>query len=296
MPASKDIQQTRESLCKVQHLMKQESPISLSRVDECSFQSRKEGGSSENSLDGNNAPQLKDLTGPETVQVVSSDEEVPNSRKRRLSKRSESIEIENISKLCAPLPDVDEKVSPDDFLSKLVAAQIGLKFEPKKAMDVKDFFYESTEEEKAAYTADVLTAVRNEEIDELRKMKENGKELNCFNRFGESLLNLACRRGFKTIVRYLMDQPNVTVRISDDCGRTPLHDACWHPQPQLEICKWILEEEPALFFIKDKRGCTAFEYARPEHWPIWRKFLLDNRLYLDGLKEPAIRSMLSQGE
>ena len=53
--------------------------------------------------------------------------------------------------------------------------------------------------------------------------------MDCFNRFGESLLNIACRRGFEDIVAYLLEQESVSVRHCDDCGRTPLHDACWHP-------------------------------------------------------------------
>ena len=229
----------------------------------------------------------------EISQLVSSgDESESNSRKRRLSKRSKSIEI--AIEPTAPLPDVDENISPDEFLLKLVDAQLGYKLEPKKATEMKDFFHKSTDAEVAAYTTEVVSAVRDEDLDRLQNMQENGQELNCFNRFGETLLNLACRRGFEPIVRYLMDQPGVTVKTSDDCGRTPLHDACWHPQPQLNICRWIFEEEPALFFIMDKRGCTAFEYARPEHWPLWRNFLFDNRQCLDRLKDPAVRSMLSK--
>lgn len=227
--------------------------------------------------------------GPTNVQTVSSDEE---SESKPMKRPKQVNTIEGPWEPTAPLPDVDENISPDEFLLKLVDAQLGIKVEPKKAMEVKGFFHHSTDEEVAAYNSEVVSAVRDEELDRLRKMQENGQQLNCFNRFGESLLNLACRRGFESIVRYLMDQPSITVKTSDDCGRTPLHDACWHPQPQLSICKWILEEEPALFFIMDRRGCTAFEYARPQHWPIWRKFLLENRHSLDGLKDPARKSML----
>lgn len=239
---------------------------------------------------------VKESDNREIAQLVSSGDESEtnsNSRKRRHSKRSDSI-IEILSEPTVPLPDVDENISPDEFLLKLVDAQLGYKLEPKKATEIKDFFHKSTDDEVAAYTTEVVTAVRDEELDHLRKMQNDGQELNCFNRFGESLLNLACRRGFESIVRYLMDQPGVTFKTSDDCGRTILHDACWHPQPQLKICQWILEEEPLLFFVMDRRGCTPFEYARPQHWPVWRQFLLDNRYNLGGLKDPAIRSMLAK--
>jgi len=77
--------------------------------------------------------------------VSSGDESESNSRKRRLSKPSESTEIlpesiEILSKPTAPLPNVDENISPDEFLLKLVDAQLGFNFEPKKASQIKDFF------------------------------------------------------------------------------------------------------------------------------------------------------------
>ena len=110
-----------------------------------------------------------------------------------------------------------------------------------------------------------------------------------YNRFGESLLHMACRRGFEDIVDYLLDQESETeTRICDDNGRTVLHDACWNPSPQLKICKRILDRDPILFFICDNRGCSAFEYARPEHWEIWRNFLLDNKDSLKALKHEEV--------
>jgi hypothetical protein len=191
------------------------------------------------------------------------------------------------------LPDPDEDVSPDEFLLKLVAAQYGFSFEAKPALSLDGFFVEVSEKQMAAYNNDVVSAVRNNELDHLKQLHADGQLMNCFNRFGESLLNIACRRGFQSIVRYLFDQPDISIRHRDDCGRTPLHDACWHPSPQLTICKWILETDPVLYFIKDRRGCTAFQFARPEHWPIWRQFLLDNRESLDGLTDPEIQSRLT---
>jgi ankyrin repeat protein len=88
--------------------------------------------------------------------------------------------------------------------------------------------------------------------------------MNCFNRFGESLLHMDCRRGFEDTVEFLLDQPEVDVRICDDNGRTILHDACWNPLPQLKTCRRILQRDPTLLFISDNRGCSAFQYARRE--------------------------------
>jgi hypothetical protein len=228
------------------------------------------------------------------LKAVSSDEDffssIKISRKRRCSNELERFDSSS-NKFFA-LPDPNEDISPDDFLVQLIDAVYGYKFEAKPTLLLKGFFGKVSEEQMVAYNTDVVAAVRNNELDQLKRLHQNGQAMNCFNRFGESLLNIACRRGFEDVVRYLLDQPDVSVRYSDDCGRTPLHDTCWNPSPQLTICKWILERDPALFFAMDRRGCTAFQYARPEHWPIWRKFLLDNRDSLKGLTDPDIRSRL----
>jgi ankyrin repeat protein len=184
-------------------------------------------------------------------------------------------------------PDPCEaSVSPDAFYLKLVKAQCGIELQCKSALDLADFFSQVTEDQMAAYSTDVVTATRNNDIATLRELSAQGKALDCFNRFGESLLHLACRRGCTEIVEFLLEQPGVCLRIVDDCGRTPLHDACWNATPQLDICKRILEQEPALFLITDKRGYTPFQYARDQHWHIWRQFLFDNRESLAALGEP----------
>ena len=224
---------------------------------------------------------------------VSSDEDlIKYGQKRRCSNEREKIELPPST--VVSLPDPDEDISPDDFLVKLVMAQYGISLEAKPALSLEGFFLEVTEAQMACYNTEVVSAVRNNDLDHLKQLHVLGQPMDCFNRFGESLLNIACRRGFEDIVKYLLEQESVSVRYSDDCGRTPLHDACWHPSPQLTICKWILERDPVLFFTKDRRGCTAFKYARPEHWPIWRKFLLDNRESLERLTKAEILPVLEK--
>lgn len=199
-------------------------------------------------------------------------------------------------KFFADLPDpTEDKMSPDAFLNKLVYATCGLELEPKKAKSLENFFAKVTDEQVAAYTITVVSACRTNDLDALKKLHtEEGQTMNCFNRFGESLLTMACRRGFEDIVEYLLESADVDVRISDDSGRTVLHDACWNPTPQLKICQWIMERDPALFFIADNRGCTPFQYARPEHWGIWRRFLLENKDTLQSLTNEDVKTKLSK--
>ena len=212
--------------------------------------------------------------------------DVGDMKRRRLNSLSDDLSLE-IDHEGSNFPDPSHaSVSPDEFYLKLVNAQCGIKLQWKPALELVDFFLPVTEEQMAAYSTDVVNATRNNDITTLRKLSAEGKTLACFNRFGESLLHMACRRGCDEIVAFLLEQPGVCLRIVDDCGRTPLHDACWNPSPQLDICKRILEEEPALFLITDKRGYTPFQYARDQHWHIWRQFLFDNRASLAALGEP----------
>lgn len=202
----------------------------------------------------------------------------------------------NERKLFAELPDPNvDNMSPDEFLNKLVYATCGVELEAKKAKSLENFFAKVTDEQVAAYTMAVVSACRTNDLDALKKLhSEEGQTMNCFNRFGESLLTMACRRGFEEIVEYLLQSLDVDIRICDDSGRTVLHDACWNPSPQLKICEWIMDRDPALFFVADNRGCTPFQYARPEHFGIWRQFLLDKKDSLYALTKDDVKEKLKK--
>jgi len=218
------------------------------------------------------------------------------STKDDVSNIREDMNCVKETKLFAELPDPKvDNVSPDEYLHKLVYATCGVELEYKKARSMENFFAKVTEEQVAAYTTAVVTACRTDDLDAMKKLHtEDGQILNCFNRFGESLFAMACRRGFVSIVEYLLQSPDVNLRIADDCGRTVLHDACWNPSPQLTICEWIMEREPALFFIADNRGCSPFQYARTEHWGIWRQFLFEKRDLLHALTQQDVKKRLSK--
>lgn len=191
------------------------------------------------------------------------------------------------------LPDPrTEGVDPDTYLAQLVEAVYGAKLVLKTALELGDFFPELTEDQTNAYSMDVVSVARANDTERLKEIfEERGREaLDCFNRFGEGLLNLCCRRGFTESVKFLLsDEVRLSVRIRDDFGRTPLHDACWNPEPQIEICLAVVAQDPTLFFITDKRGYTPFQYARNTDWLLWRQFLLENRHLLAPLASPEVR-------
>jgi len=191
-----------------------------------------------------------------------------------------------------PLPNPTEsKVSPDEYLQQLIKAQLGVSLKVQNGLELgEDYFTPITEEQHAAYTMEVLTPARDNNVEALKELVEQkGRQaVDCVNRFGESLLNLACRRGFTETAEFLLsDKIGLNVKAKDDFGRTALHDAMWNPKPQLEVCAWLIEREPSLLLVTDKRGNTPFQYAREEDFSTWRQFLFDNRSKLEGLAAPA---------
>lgn len=163
-------------------------------------------------------------------------------------------------------------VSPQDYLVSLLESK-GAAVRISSSLATEGFFAEPTEEEMNAYSHDVLTAIRTRDIQKLREFHESGRPLKCSNKFGESLLHLACRRGFVDVVSFLVKEAGVTVRVIDDYGRTPLHDACWTCEPNFELLELIMTCCPELLFMSDRRGNTPLQYARREHWEAYNKFL-----------------------
>lgn len=151
--------------------------------------------------------------------------------------------------------------------------QDGYKAQTIKSPMLKDFFLELRDEHVEAYNVELVKAVRDRDIPFLRSTHKSGKTLQCSNRFGESLLHMACRRGYTDVVRFLINEAKVTLRVKDDFGRTPLHDACWSANPNFDLMDLIIENDPDLLLIEDVRGHTPFSYARRSHWKDWSDFL-----------------------
>jgi len=147
----------------------------------------------------------------------------------------------------------------------------------RPSLNVTNFFVHHTQEQINAYDMEVIRAVRSQDIDQLRSMHKAGRTLQCANRFGESLIHMACRRGFTDVVRFLVDEANVSIKVRDDYGRTPLHDACWTCEPNEELVEFLMLQCPELLLMSDKRGNAPFEYVRTEHWARWVTFLSERR-------------------
>jgi ankyrin repeat protein len=126
----------------------------------------------------------------------------------------------------------------------------------------EDFFVHSCEN----YCQEAVDAIRSNSVNSLRKLFADGTNLQCANKFGESLIHLACRRSHRDVVSFLVNEAGVSLRVRDDYGRTPFHDACWRSELDLELIDMLLEREPKLLMLCDKRGHTPLDYTRRCQW------------------------------
>lgn len=144
-----------------------------------------------------------------------------------------------------------------------------------------DFFATYSPDQIASYSeGSIVSAVRRQDVDTLRTLHSEGMHMQCSNRFGESIVHLGCRLGSKSVVKFLLDEAMVSLRVRDDMGRTPMHDACWMREPNFELMDMLVQNDPDLLMIRDGRGFSPLSYVRREHWCQWCDFLLRNKEYL----------------
>ena len=164
-------------------------------------------------------------------------------------------------------------LDPHSFLVQILREKGYLLDEKSISLLPSDFFLEVTEKRIADYDHDVIYAIRKRDITMLRELHNQGKSMQCCNKFGESIVHMACRRGFSDVVSFLLDEAKVSLRVKDDYGRTPCHDACWLPEPNWELISILLEHDPDLFLVKDIRGFSPMAYARRADWSAWLNYL-----------------------
>lgn len=104
---------------------------------------------------------------------------------------------------------------------------------------------------------------------------EKGLNPNACNKFGESVVHVVCRRGNHTMLQLLLEA-GCSVQVCDDFGRTPLHDACWTSEPNFELVSILLDQDPWLLSLKDRRGTTPLGYIKYDsHCRLWREYLIE---------------------
>ena len=180
------------------------------------------------------------------------------------------------------VPDTVENpnaaTKPDDFLQQQLLEGISAKSFPSETWH--DYFQEMHPEHIEAYTKEIVEAIRNDEYDVLRDHLRAGHTLQCCNSHGESIVHLCCRRGSTEMLQFLLEEAQVSIRIRDDKGRTPLHDACWTDRPNFDLIYRLLQSSPELLFVQDHRGHTPMTYVPRKRWGEWCDFLQKHRVFL----------------
>ncbi|OEU06641.1 ankyrin [Fragilariopsis cylindrus CCMP1102] len=122
---------------------------------------------------------------------------------------------------------------------------------------------------------------------------------NACNRFGESILHIACRRGHLEMVKFLIDEVGLRIdTIRDDYHRTPLHDAFWTPVASYDVVDFLLQQPNVvqLLLLKDVRGYTPLDYARSEDRGKWLRFLWERKAILRPSPTPTKEQQTTAGD
>lgn len=139
-------------------------------------------------------------------------------------------------------------------------------------------FQKPSEDDIAAYDLETVKAIRSNNLDQLRQLWCSGKSMDACNQFGESVLHMACRRGYAKIAEFLLSEVKVRSDRCDDFGRNPFHDALWTSTPNFDVVDLLIDyADPALLLSEDVRGNTPFAYARSDHSEQWISFLEKRR-------------------
>lgn len=126
--------------------------------------------------------------------------------------------------------------------------------------------------QQASYDVHLMDLVRSHELDEFQKLLDCGLSPNPMNGFGESLVHAICRRGSYEFLSVLVDA-GCDLQVSDNLGRTPLHEACWSAKPNFRLVERILFADPRMMLLTDCRGATPLSYVAKKNWPAWLQFL-----------------------
>jgi hypothetical protein len=128
-------------------------------------------------------------------------------------------------------------------------------------------------DDRMKFYIEATRVLRDTNLVGLKQLHLAGVSMDACNRFGDSLIHIACRRGMTSIVKFLVEDAKCSLYVRDDFLRTPLHDACWTPEPNFEIVETLLRVAPDLVLLRDSRGATPFDYIRVSHKPQWVEFL-----------------------
>ena len=237
-------------------------------------------GCNENSISKNTAIPLipgNNLTISAVVSTASSSSISSCSKKRARTSLSSSLSEGNDDTI-----NFLRTIKPSDYVRSGFKAN---GFDDIEAIldDSESRFLPPSASMVEAYNTEILDAVRCNNLERAKSLYQEGRfqhGCNACNRFGESILHIACRRGHLEMVRFLVEEVGLScATIRDDYHRTPLHDAFWTAKASPEVVAFLLKQPfvTELLLCKDKRGFTPLDYSRGEDRGKWLRFLWERR-------------------
>lgn len=177
--------------------------------------------------------------------------------------------IDNASDIFVPKP-----VAPQPYLETVLQSR-GYSTIAIKATECA-YYNKVTQLQEASYGSFLVETIRSNNAATLRGLLEVGLSPNASNVHNESIVHLACRMGFVDILKTLMDF-ECRLQISDDSGRTPLHEACWSTTPCFELVEMILDVDWKMLLVADARGRLPLHYVREDNWSAFTRFFMKRK-------------------
>ena len=134
------------------------------------------------------------------------------------------------------------------------------------------YYCRPTPHQEASYGIELVRAVRDGDATHLGALLRAGLSRNPCNAFGESIVHMVCRRGRADLLEVLAGL-GASLQVSDDFGRTPLHDACWTALPDFAVVDRLLRRDPHLLRMCDCRGVAPLAYVKRDNWSRWVEYL-----------------------
>ena len=185
-------------------------------------------------------------------------------------------------------PSDDSPIRPDRFLEEALHGVSPATFASKTW---EPYFTGVTEERRKAHRVCVSRAIRSNNVETLRQLHNEYQQegegdststapLDGCNSHGESMMHLACRLGNAQVVKFLIEEAGVSVKVRDDQGKTPLHDVCWSNKPNFDLVRYIVNHSPELLFIADYRDFSALHYIPTGCWQEWCDWIEANASWI----------------
>jgi hypothetical protein len=162
---------------------------------------------------------------------------------------------------------------PKETLEKMLRSQgVEIKYTSFKNVDPKFFVAGCA----TSNSFQLMTAVRNNDLSILRFAHKHKQNLQCCNRFGETIMHVAARRGHTEVLQFLHGVAGVSIRVVCEMGRTPLHEACWTNKPDFKAIELLLQDCPDFLFLTDQRNFSPLDFIPKEAHEEWNDFLRAN--------------------